>query len=541
MAINLEQFKLTPKEQNAKLNQVPLDKFKLDNSQPSAPEGALGNLAVGATKGALSTVTGLGQLALKGYNAIPGLPGKNLTKEAIQTGEDFKNTGLKPLNNAQSIGKTAEQIGEFFIPTGEAGAVGKLIPKLPQIAKEGTLLDKVIKGSVNLAGKSAVSATDFAARTAAQTGGDSEEIKKAGIIGAATPPVLKGISASLSPIGKTAAAIMGQMIGKEPEHIIRAFKNPEIVAKKISEKVIPLDVREQAVSALNKFRESYQNDFATGLEKLKTFDKTYGSLIVNPEFVKGWSEDLTNTLQRAFRNFRISVLNNGKTLDFDKLNSSIVRPGERKNIQMVYDTIKNQKDFSPQGVQDVAARINALSKFTDGSKDLTSAVISKIHDEYSKFIEETHPDLGKLRSAFAAKSKIWEGLDQVLRSTKDGKMNPVVATGVTKRLSSLFNEDNEAYVRALETLEKETGVDLLNSLVASEFRNVIPRKLGSYMSQAGLIAGGFLYNPLLLAALPLFSPRLEGKVITSLGKSLPIIKTFAKNVPRTFPALIRKK
>ena len=500
------------------------------------------DIATGVGKGATSTAVGLGQLALKGANLLP-LPEKikNLFSQSIQTGEDIKSVQLKPENLGQTIGKTAEQIGEYFIPLGEAKLAAKatsLIPQSTKIFKGGTLLSNAFNLARELVPKSLVEGASFAGRTAAQTGGNLEETKKAGLIGTATPPILKGIGAATVPIGKTISAVIGQMIGKEPEHIIRAFKNPQVVAKKISQQTTPLKVREEAINALSTFKKGFQKEFTNSLDDLQKFNRDMGGLVEKNIFKEGRRDEILNSLYSTLRNLKISASKNGN-LNFDKLNSSIVRVSEQKNIQAVVNTIKKQTDFSPKGVQAVASRIGALSKFVEGSKTVSSKAITDIHNSYANFIEKTYSGLGEIRKNYSVKTQIYKGIDNVLKSVKNGKVNPTTATTVAKKLSRLFAEDNEAYVQALQSLEKETGVDLLNSLVASEFKDILPRKLGSVLAQAGILTTGFIYNPLLLLALPLFSPKLEGKIITGAGKVAPIVEKTVKSIPKTLPALLR--
>src|SRR4051812_28580531 len=88
---------------------------------PQAPEpqskGFLGNavdtaknLSTGVAKGELSTVQGLGQLVLKGTDAL-GIT-QNKSKSTFMSDP----TALQPKNTAETVGKTGEQIGEFFLP-----------------------------------------------------------------------------------------------------------------------------------------------------------------------------------------------------------------------------------------------------------------------------------------------------------------------------------------------------------------------------------------------------------------------------------------
>src|SRR3990167_7497147 len=183
------------------------------------PKGIVGNLALGAGKGILSTTTSLGQLALKGYGAIPFLPGKQLVKDSIQTGEDFKNNALKTDNTAQAIGKTAEQIAEMFIPVGAAGATAKVLSKVPQVAKNAPLVAKAGSSLLKTGIKAAGSAVEFGGKTYLQTGGDVEASKQAAKISAVIPFAAQGIKG----LGEGLAKFPISLSSKEAK-LVQAYK-----------------------------------------------------------------------------------------------------------------------------------------------------------------------------------------------------------------------------------------------------------------------------------------------------------------------------
>jgi hypothetical protein len=87
------------------------------------------DMAIGAAKGAGSTVFGLGKL-VRDYTPIGRI------SDAIQPGAfNQKPEELTPTNTAQQVGYVGEQMGEFLVP---AGAAGKLT-KAAEIGKAGAL------------------------------------------------------------------------------------------------------------------------------------------------------------------------------------------------------------------------------------------------------------------------------------------------------------------------------------------------------------------------------------------------------------------
>ncbi len=134
----------------------------------------VGNVALGAAKGIGTTVTGLGQLA---YDYVPGVKQASDAMQRAAFGDvnDQMMAGaqkglLAPTNTAQTIGKTAEQVGEFFIPVADAGALAK-VPGLtasPQLARRG------------------IAAAQAAGQTAAQGGGPAAAVVS-GVMAGALP------------------------------------------------------------------------------------------------------------------------------------------------------------------------------------------------------------------------------------------------------------------------------------------------------------------------------------------------------------------
>lgn len=212
--------------------------------EKSQPKGVLGNLAVGATKGLLSTITGLGQLVLKAGTLLPGE--QPMLEEAIKTGDEFKRR-IAPDNTAQNIGHYGEQIAELFTPTGiESGAL-KVFSYLPKLAEKAPLIAKVAVGSAKLATKAVASAIDFGGKTYLQTGGDTKKAKDSGIVAGA-------ITAATGVVGgvlKTAGVpeyLYGKIFRKTTEDALNALKktgieniaktDPELYKRLVSEGII---------------------------------------------------------------------------------------------------------------------------------------------------------------------------------------------------------------------------------------------------------------------------------------------------------------
>lgn len=135
----------------------------------------LGDFATGVAKGELQTVQGLGQLVLKGTDLV----GITKNKGGSTFFQDPK--ALEPVNTAETIGKTGEQIAEFFIPASKAAKAEKAINLISQGIKT-----PLLAAGARILGKSAVQGAVAGAVSLAQTGGDIKEAKNVALTAGAT-------------------------------------------------------------------------------------------------------------------------------------------------------------------------------------------------------------------------------------------------------------------------------------------------------------------------------------------------------------------
>ncbi len=134
---------------------MPVTEIAAPEYEPAAPAPSLAERAgqwakdttIGNLKGLGSTVFGLGKM-VRDYTPI-GRISDVIHPDAFEQ----KPAELVPTNTAQKVGYGAEQIGEFFLPTGVAGAAGKL-PKLAAEVGKGGVLTLAQGGTPTTAGVS---------------------------------------------------------------------------------------------------------------------------------------------------------------------------------------------------------------------------------------------------------------------------------------------------------------------------------------------------------------------------------------------------
>ena len=475
----------------------------------------------------------LQNLGAKIGNVVAGLiPG------ASKIPEYQKPSALEPQGTAENVGNAAGQVAQFFVPgsaeSKAAEGLDKAIDGVNWAEKLGPMAENLgedginaIKNIAKVIGHGLVSGTSMGGVSAIQSGGDTGQTITGAALGGISPLVGKALGTaankvfSSEKIGDVLANVIGEMTGRDPEAVKVAFQNPEIVAKGVSEGITPEDVRTNAISALKDYKTSYQSDFKNGLNDLKEqypFGKT-GKILTQQEVM---NEE--TGLPQALRQLRIGVSSDG-TLDFDKLNSSIVSGAERKNLQMIYDTINGMKNYSIQGVQDALARIEKLSSFTEGAQTVASKAAMTMMHSFEDAVGKSYPELTQLRATYAAQKGIADGIDQLLKSSKTATQNPTAVKNVLTNFQNIFKQNSSAYLEALQNLEKATGQDFISQLASTQFEPLYSKSIGSTLFQASAIAGGlFLHNPFLLTVLPLFSPNLMGKIITGVGKVAPEIE-----------------
>lgn len=499
--------------------------------KPEATDGLQG-VGVGIAKGALSTLKGAGQLGTKLGNAV--LP-KSLeipdvySEEALKTGAGkgefmgklLNEENLKARGTAETIGKTGEQIAEFFVPAGVATKAKKAVDAITTTSKLGKV--------AQVGAKSLIGATELGGVSAVQSGGDKNETGVSAGIGAISPIIGAGIKALKPALAPT----LEFTSGVPKEAIKKAMTGSDAV--KAGMKMSTEEVRNKAVQAYKGLDSELKSGFAKGIDELSKLSprikpaRTAGVNGTPGVFsgVKGEFkkiiEGAKESVPQAFRDLRISV--KGNKLDFDKLNSSIVNASERKQIQQVWDTIRNQTDFSVKGVQDVASRINALSKYEKGIESVSSVAIGKMHNVYSKAIEKVYPELGKLRRNYSTASKMLEEIDDVIRA---GESDPTKVQTAINKLTNIFKEDKNTYLKVVEDLSKKSGVDITGMLAGTEFTKVLPDFVRGLGGGGALGVGAAVLNPFLILLSPLFSPKAIGKTLTNASKLGKVIEPTKK-------------
>jgi hypothetical protein len=154
------------------------------------------DVQIGAAKGVASTVRGLGSLSEKFGEKLTGIES---TSQGTLAEKLIPEKFTEPTNIAQQVGKTTEQIGEFFVPGGAVGRGAKVIKEAKVLSK----LPGAIKAGAGVAAAAIGEGVTAGAITAAQTG-SVEKGKDVGKFVAALTPLTFGVSKIISRIPETA-------------------------------------------------------------------------------------------------------------------------------------------------------------------------------------------------------------------------------------------------------------------------------------------------------------------------------------------------
>lgn len=484
------------------------------------------------------------QMASSG-SGIPGV----MTAEAASGGSSYQKSGMEKTGDvvnsifpgkvlgeaagANVRGLIALAKGDMETFNQEADFVGNIGPRrllgdavsamtLPvSMAMSGGA--GLVKNIAQFAGINALGAGGSAAakdRSATEIGTSALQ---GGAIGGAFGGVFNLAGKALS---KGGAPLLSFTSGVPKAAIEQAAENP--AAAKIGTKMSVEKIRNQAVKSLSSLYRDLSDEFEQGLNAIKsTTGQTKAGMTYNDKgFIQSANKmrgSLTEYARDFAREFRLGTKKtpDGVNIDFSK--SPIVKGGEKANVQEAFTTISTWRDFSARGMQDLARRIGALRNFESGVKTESSAIISKIYNKITGaggvgkggLIPNAYPELATIRTNFESHKTV---LDEISNVMSADKKTPVQVQSSITRLSNLYKEDKEAYVRAIGELSKRSGVDYLSLLAGTEFQKVLPsfvRGLGG----AGVVGvGASLLNPYLILLAPLFSPRFAGVVARNATK-----------------------
>src|SRR5262252_269212 len=300
------------------------------------------DVAAGVGKGALQTASNLGRIVhqvpgvdeftdwLYGFQPPPSPLEQQITgkqKPVSQRAFDVLDEDLKPTNTAQAIGKTAEQVGEYFIPseaTAEAGTrlAAATAPLLRPVV--GKTLAKVLP-------RAAAEAASTAGVTAAQ-GGSAEEVKRAAELGAVLP-------VATAAAGKGVAKYLETSSGKKLQQAIGPTAQR---FKAIAARIAPRMQREGlgGIGGRQGMIDQAAQKLDEGDQALDAAMARYGKDQVDPQ-------PIIDALERTKDGFRTTQLDAAGNAVLDQHGNPVIVPIDRRVLAQLGALQQTMRNLGP--------------------------------------------------------------------------------------------------------------------------------------------------------------------------------------------------
>lgn len=414
------------------------------------------------------------------------LKGLGNTAGALAKG-DFSGASKAASEGAKNVNaRFGRTVGDVVQSAALPASIGLAAPASVggAIAQYGTL------GAAQAGGSSAASGNDL--------GQVAKDTVFGGAIGGATGGIFnlvgKGINLATSKVGPTAASVTS---GVPKAAIEQARVNPQATKEGI--KMSVNEVRSKATASLQTLYNDLNSEFSAGTKALgDTVSPQAGDI----------SQQLIQKAQNIAKEFKVSSATGAKGLVGDFSKSSIVKGAEESAVQKAFQTISTWDDFSPQGLQTLNQRVNALKDFDSGGITKSSAIIGKIHNAIGDVIKTHSPELAALNENYSKNRKVLDEIGNILGV--QAKKPTQIQASVT-RLDNIFKENRDEYINIIRELGRRSGVDYLSLLAGGEFQRLLPGYIRSAVAVGSIGGiGTVASNPLSLLLLPLFSPRAVG-------------------------------
>lgn len=139
-------------------------------------------------------------------------------------------------------------------------------------------------------------------------------------------------------------------------------------------------------------------------------------------------------------------------------------------------------------------------------------------------------DVSQFYQNYAVKKKVFDAANELVRAYQTGK--PISQTTARNRLMTVFNEDKDLYLKAIQDLEEQMGVDILGKVAAAKFTPTMGP--ADVMLASGLRQPKDILSDLVtILVSPLLSPRRSLGFVRTAKVAEPIVRTTAGVLSRT--------
>ncbi|MCK9370369.1 hypothetical protein M0R04_10715 [Candidatus Dojkabacteria bacterium] len=494
MALTREQFQQL---RNKGLSPQQIANFEAGNQPQSTtpttptklPQTKIGEVAEGAGRGIIKTLSGISSLGERGLKAVTGGIGALFTDKTFQdVKQDIKaptsaerlipeelrtNKGLTGLGK---VGMGAEQVAEYFIPGTSALKLSKAIKGVSTGAK-----------LARFGVRSLAEAGITGGQAALQEGKVDEKVGSISLFGGVAP-------------------LIGKTIGLTSKGI-----------PKLMRFISPVD--DEAFNVLKNRFTGVNKAVKEGPTAQKTLDYTRQKAMgLKEKLSKEWKQGV-GAIKNEFKQQRI---------DFPKpIVNKMTAIAEQYRA---FDLPRNMKSITVGKGLEVYNKLNSLYGQRAVRESAEGAILRKLRTDYRKFLVQGFGGEGgaidNLLKNYSAKSDIFSNIDDLVKVF--GK-KPVESTTAANRLQAIFEENKLAYLDAVIQFEKETGADVLSRVAAQKFQQILPS--GITKASGGLpTKADLLQRVVQILALPLTSPRLALERARA-GEALKPLLNKTSNIP----------
>jgi hypothetical protein len=492
-----------------------------------------GELGIGIIRGVGSTLNGISQngqnIANATINKIPGLGGQQPIAQL---------PGMETQGTAQAIGKGAEQIGEFFIPSSLVTKTTKAL-EATSVVKAASALGKVGKIAGTAISHGIPEALNTAGVTMAQTGGDIGDSIRNGIIAGIVPVVGKALSV-LKPVTGTIRSIATGV----PKEVFQGIKeNPDAYAVALQHVTenpkqpflqLADTIKNRMVDTMGKAQQAYKQGADALAQKFtgKTFN-------LNPGL-----KSLFNTLNN---DFHIAVKPSTSGNYAYEAVKTAQTPLSNKDLGVIDDLIHSvaqSKKVDLKTAVDLRQKFdevyNNLPLSASGEKTKLHAVVQSMSNKVDEIVNKAIPELKPINQNFSQVKNIFDTF-----KTKFVDSNGQLKQGAEQFLSNLQNLNKGAQQQSIATLERLTGVPILDNIEllknAQKLQGLIAptgNRTRDILNALLIGSGVWMHNPVAAGAGFLAtSPRMVGEASIKAEKAVEAIE---KNAPQVLKGLVNR-
>lgn len=373
----------------------------------------LGNILVGAGKGALSTVKGLSNISEKTLGRVVGAySGGETSAEKLQNQAEQKlnlsqGNLTEATNTYQKIGKFGEQVAEFAIPITKVSKATKALSSIEKILARAVTSGAVATGQSGKVGKETAIASGL-------------EVALPGV-GKVVKPVTNVVKRLFAGLGSGLSGVPVEQLNVIAQNPNVARQISQVIKKEGQETVLEQNAK-AILDGVAKIRQEARSAYGKGIEVLSKTD-------IKPSVIR------TNVLDVLNKN-GIKVLKDGINLN----KSEILNKSIQNRAKDIITELNSKIPASGKGLRAFLDKLEA-SKFKSALDPDRQAFNNLMNDLYSgirKSIGESTNKLESINKNYSQEMSLVQGIESIFGKVKF--KNTTELNKVAKKLEGLFSQ-----------------------------------------------------------------------------------------------------